>query len=302
MKHPIRLFFSPFRWIKRLLKNLWEEIVILRHFYCYEIRPCSMRKYAYLRACCHVMDKGLESDNWEPGHGLMLYKTAVKLRAELAEIYNKDNAFSWVDNVMSEYKKAQLERNQGTERMFQSNDFSFSKEELLVFEKIINTRTSCRNYKDIRINPKILESLVKSAIEAPVGCCRQTVRFFITQNEEKISLISKEISGMTCFSKIPCLAIVYVHSASYMMEDRKLQYIDASLAVENFVLAATAHNLGTTICNFTSSSKKERKVVSKVLDIDDQYSPVVVISLGYPSRIPRKPLRMNLSEFYKYCE
>lgn len=303
MRFFLKNLYDLVRWSKRLFINLWEETIIIKRFFLYEIKPGKMRKYAYLRACCHVIDKGLEADNWEPGHGSFIYNTAIKLRKDLAGEYTEDRAYLWINSVISEYEKAQNEKRvvKG-ERVKSSNDIIFSTEELLTFNKILKARTSCRNYIDKKIDIKVLVSLVESAIEAPVGCCRQTVRFFITQNKQDIDFISKHVSGMTCFSNIPCIAVVYVHSASYVMEDRRMQYVDASLAIENFVLAATANNLASTICNFTSSSTKDKKAVAEKLGASHELSPVVVISVGYPARIPRKPLRMDLTEFYNYRE
>lgn len=297
-----RLLSAPIRWSKRLIYNLWEEIIILKRFFIYEIKPGDMRKYAYLRACCHVIDKGLESENWEPGHGYSLYETAIKLKNDLSNNYKNDRAFLWINKVISEYERAQVDNCIDLKRRELSNDITFSADECSTLNKILKARVSCRNYLDKKIEIKVLESLVESAIEAPVGCCRQTVRFFITQNKQDIDFISKHVSGMTCFSNIPCLAVVYVHSASYVMEDRRMQYVDASLAIENFVLAATANNLASTICNFTSSSTKDKKAVAEKLGVSHELSPVVVITVGYPARIPRKPLRMDLTEFFKYRE
>lgn len=302
MRSIMKLLSAPIRWSKRIVYNLWEEAIILKQFSLYEIKPGDMRKYAYLRACCHVIDKGLESENWEPGHGYSLYETAIKLKKDLSDNYKNDRAFLWINKVISEYERAQVDNSIDLKRRELSNDITFSAEECSIFNRILKARTSCRNYIDKKIDVNVLESLVESAIEAPVGCCRQTVRFFITQNKQDIEFISKHVSGMTCFSNIPCLAVVYVHSASYVMEDRRMQYVDASLAIENFVLAATANNLASTICNFTSSSTKDKKAVAERLGASHELSPVVVISIGYPARIPRKPLRMDLTEFYNYRE
>ena len=281
---------------------LFEDYGIIRRFVYYEKHPNIMRKYAYLRACCHVMDKGMEVDNWEPGHGKSLYDAAIITRNQIKDVFEKDDAFKWVNSVINEYECAQksqhVNRNRCNETL--NSDISISEEEKKAFEKILKQRTSCRNFIKKDIPQDILENMVRLAIEAPVGCCRQTVRFYIIKDPDIIEKISEHVSGMTCFSTIPCIVMVYAFSAAYVVNDRRMQYIDASLAIENFVLAATAYNLGSTICNFSSAKKKDEQEVAKILHIDNTLSPVVAIALGYPSSVPRKPTRMNISHFVKY--
>lgn len=284
------------RWIHCLA----EDFKINNRFVKYELFPNPMRKYAYLRACCHVLDKGLEVKDWEPGHGNSLYESAIQTREKIKGIFREDDAFKWVNMVINEYEDAQTNK-----YVKRTNDINIQQDKILnndvdAFERIITRRTSCRNFLKKDVSKEILDKLVKAAIAAPVGCCRQTVRFFVIKNPLIIEDISKHVSGMTCFSNIQCIVMVYSFSAAYNIEDRRMQYIDASLAIENFVLAATAYNLGTTICNFSSAKAKDEKHVAQLLKIDNTLSPVVAIALGYPVSIPRKPERMNLAHFVKY--
>lgn len=298
MRRLIAKLFSLILLGKRWICCVLEDMCINSKFVKYEICPDPMRRYSYLRACCHVMDKGLEVDGWEPGHGKLLYEAAIQTRNKIESLYSDDNAFEWINDVIKEYELAQSSKIARSKKDIPQE--IISKDELDIFNKVLRKRVSCRNFIKKEIPQVILNNLVESAIEAPVGCCRQTVRFIITQNKEIIQHIVKHVSGMTCFSNIQCVAMVYAFSAAYTIEDRRMQYIDASLAVENFVLSAAAYNLGSTICNFSSEKSKDTKAIARLLNVDKNMSPVVAIALGYPSSFPRKPNRMNVSNFVKY--
>ena len=283
-------------WIKEFFSCFFDDLSTLRRFLKFQVENSDHRKFAYLRACCHVLDKGMEYEKFEPGHGHSVYETAKQLQAELSKKFAKDKSFLWINDVISEYEKSQksriLVRPSRVSKVYSDQDKN-------IIESFIKSRTSCRNYDGKMIDPNVINKIVELAIEAPIGCCRHTVRFYATQNPADIKYIQRHVSGMTCFSNIPCIVMVYVKSSAYYMRDRKMQYIDASLAVENFVLAAHAYNLGSTICNFSSSSSKDNKAIRNLLGIPYDESPVVAITIGHPISVPRKPLRMDISEYLK---
>lgn len=295
----MKRIFTRLKKLYVLIRFSIDDMKIIVSMYKYERENCDARKFAYLRACCHVLDKGLEADNFQVGHGKAVFKSAILYRDLLKSQYSNDPSFQWACNVIDEYEYAQKEGSVHRKVISTDRNVFVSDLERNTLIKILKSRTSCRNYQEKEIELKTLNDLVSLAIEAPVGCCRQTVRFYITQDSEIIKVIQKSVSGMTCFSHIPCVVLVYAKSSVYNVLDRRMQYIDCSLAVENFVLAAHAYNLGTTICNFSSASKTEEKAVSSVLKVPSDESPVVAITLGYPTKVPRKPIRMDINEFYK---
>lgn len=282
--------------IKEFFSCLFDDLTTLIRFLKFQVDNCDQRKFAFLRACCHVLDKGLESDKFEPGHGKGIYETAKQLQKELSDNFAGDKSFLWINDVISEYERSQ---ESGIVVRPHRLPKGFTNNEREMIESFLKTRTSCRNYDGEQVEPLVINKIVELAVEAPIGCCRHTVRFYATQNVTDISIIQKHVSGMTRFSNIPCIIMVYVKSSAYYIKDRKMQYIDASLAIENLVLAAHSYNLGTTICNFTSSTKKDYEAVRKIFNIPKDESPVVAITIGHPVSIPRKPDRMNISEYLK---
>lgn len=85
----------------------------------------------------------------------------------------------------------------------------------------------------------------------------------------------------------------------YNLVDKNLQYVDASLAAENFILAARLYGIYGTMCNFFHASIIEQKMVKENLDIAKTENIVMVIALGYPKTLPEKPIRCNVESFYK---
>jgi len=66
---------------------------------------------------------------------------------------------------------------------------------------------------------------------------------------------------------------------------------DASAAIENMMLAATALGLGT-----CWNSLFEKDVVKEMLNLPEDVEPFAILPLGYPLKIPKPPSRRPLEE------
>ena len=162
----------------------------------------------------------------------------------------------------------------------------------------IYARTSCRNFKPIKIPATVIRDITEIAIDAPNGCCRQTVRYHITQDDENIKKIAPCIAGLTNFSNIQCLVSVSAESSFYSLIDKNLQYVDASLSAENFILGASLYGVYGTMCNFFHATENQIKICKEILHIPDSETIVMFIAMGYPTEIPEKPTRRNVESFY----
>lgn len=70
-----------------------------------------------------------------------------------------------------------------------------------------------------------------------------------------------------------------------------VRIMDVGFAAENILLAA--HSLGLGGCAIASFNEG---CVSKVLNVPKNWKPMLIVSLGYPDKIPKAPHKKSLSE------
>ena len=110
------------------------------------------------------------------------------------------------------------------------------------------------------------------------------------------------IAGITNFTNIQGLVAVCAESSFYALKDKNLQYVDASLSAENFILAAGMYGIYGTMCDFFHASPKQVESCKKILSIKETENIVMFIALGYPVYIPEKPICRELDCFCKIVE
>ncbi len=253
-------------------------------------------KFSRLRMFCHMLDKGMNNIHFEKGHSLSVYNSAIKLRKQLISVYKNDSAFPWVDEIIERFEKAQID---GKPALESREPVVYSKQQIDEYTSFITNRTSCRNFQEKRIPSDVIEDIVKIAIDAPNGCCRQVVRYYITQDKEKIKQVIPHVAGITNFSNIQCLVCVAAETSYYELIDKNLQFVDASLSAENFILGASLFGIYGTMCNFFHATEHDKSICKQIFEVKDTEGIVMFIAMGYPISIPQKPLRRNVKVFYK---
>lgn len=252
--------------------------------------------FSRLRMFCHMLDKGMNNIHFEKGHSMSVYKSAISLRNQLSESYKNDSSFVWVNEIIERFEKAQ---ETGYPVLDSHTPPIYTQQQINEYTCFITNRTSCRNFLEKKIPTDVIKNIIKIAIDAPNGCCRQVVRYYITQNREKIQQTIPHIAGITNFSNIPCLVCVAAETSYYDLIDKNLQFVDASLSAENFILAASLYGVYGTMCNFFHANKTDVSICKKLYEVSETETIVMFISMGYPNEIPRKPERRDLHVFYK---
>lgn len=282
--------------IKVLFKMTLKDYAFnKRHLFLRQSRNPDM-DFAQLRIYCHMLDKAMNNPNFEKGHSQKIFEDAEILNIKLRTIYENDKAFIWTSNILEKFKKAQKT---GTPVLDNQQKYLYSSDEIQYLENFLKSRTSCRNFEKTKISKDILEKIVKLGVDAPTGCCRQSSRFYITQDDAKIKSLVKNVSGITNFTNIQCLVAVCVESSYYGLIDKNLQFVDASLSAENFILGARIYGIYGTMCNFFHASMKQINECKNTLKIKESENIVLFIVIGYPILIPEKPTRRNIQTFYK---
>lgn len=152
----------------------------------------------------------------------------------------------------------------------------------------IKGRRSVRSFLGQPVDRKILEQLVEAAIWAPSGGNAQTWHFVVVTNSEQLSRLRTVSPGML---GVPPATIV-------VCQDQKeakrkggplgafLAVVDAAMAAQNILLAAYDAGLGTcVIASFHTDA------VARILGLPEEMKPVLLISVGWPERIPSPPPR-----------
>lgn len=252
---------------------------------------------ALLRKNCHILDKGLHVVPFEKGHGETIYKEALLLRDRLLNTdKNVDPSFDWCKGVIASYEQAQY-TGCGSENIPFHNYGVVEKRQIYDF---LHSRVSCRIFNAKIIDDSIWNEVIELAADAPNGCCRQTSRIYVVSDKEIIKKLKPNIGGATGFSNgIPYLLCVTADVRPYACMDRMLPYVDASLFVENLVLACRANNIFTTILNFQHASNRERECVMRCLNIPSYERVILFIAAGYADLVPGKPRRMSVNQFRK---
>lgn len=288
-----RFIYCIYIILKQTLKDLrYNYKHVMSH-----AKETSEIKYSMLRVYCHMLDKGMNNIHFERGHSLGFYKKAVQLRDELIPIYGNDNCFLWVKDIINRFEKAQENGKPELENVVPSN--AYSEEKISEYRQILLNRTSCRNFIPKKIPSYVLEEIVKIAIDAPNGCCRQVVRYYVSQNEKVVNSAIPHIAGITNFSNVQCLVCVAAEFNYYDIIDKNLQYVDAALSAENFIIGATLYGVYGTMCNFFQATPKDVEICKQLFNVADTENIVLFIAIGYPISIPQKPARRSLDTFFK---
>jgi nitroreductase len=270
-------FYNDLLYAKSFLANYKDEEVI----------------FAKLRTQAHILDKGLHIIPFEKGHGVMIYHNCKELQNKITDSkILDDRAYKWVAGVIKDYENAQK-----TGIVSYNTDLpcQFTHDAKEQFYHVIKSRTSCRSFTNEVIDDGIWTEIVEIASDAPSGCCRQTARYYIESSQEKISLLIKNIAGATGFSgNIPYLICLTADIRAYDIKDKFLPYIDASLSVENFLLACTINNISSVCLNMQHASLAEQKNVKVILNIPKYEKIILFIAAGKPNVLPAKPARINV--------
>ena len=165
-----------------------------------------------------------------------------------------------------------------------------------IFE-VIKSRRSIRKYDDTKPVPKeLIEKVVDASRWAPSAGNNQPIEVVVVSDQKKREKMA-EISGYArCLKYSPIALVVCINlkRSEHMYGELGRKHYspqDASAAIENMMLAATALGLGT-----CWDSLFDKDIVKKMLNLPRDVEPFVILALGYPLKIPKPPPRRPLEE------
>lgn len=170
----------------------------------------------------------------------------------------------------------------------------------------ILTRRSIRKYKDQDVPQEILDTVLKCGIFAPSAINSQPWEVRVIQNPKMLAEISKRhidyLRTEKKEIKDPENHSVNYHAPVLILIARALNgtgtlptLLDCGLLVQNIMLAAHAHNLGTCplggIVPFLNHDSNADLIT--LFHIPSDYEIAITLALGYPDENPEAPIRYS---------
>lgn len=158
--------------------------------------------------------------------------------------------------------------------------------------KAIESRRSIRSYNSHEVEEDKLVRVLDSGRLSPSAKNLQERRFIVVRDAKKRQLLSEAARNQKFVAEAPIVIAACSVETKYIMSCGQLAYpIDTAIAVDHMTLAAVEEGLGT--CWIGAFDEKK---VKEILNIPDDVRVVSLLTLGYPSAIPRPTSRKNLNE------
>ena len=170
------------------------------------------------------------------------------------------------------------------------------------FLEIIRTRRSCRSYKPEQITDEQLNVVLEAGTYAPTSRGLQSPFIVAVQNEalkERLAKMNAEVMGVTTnpYYDAPTYVLVFVP------EDAPNGVQDASLVLENMMLAVHAQGLGSCWIHREREmfATEEGKELMRQWGLPEGLIGIGALSVGYPEGepSPAKPRKEGYARVIK---
>lgn len=164
------------------------------------------------------------------------------------------------------------------------------------FSDLIQKRYSVRAYQDRPVEEEKLQEVLEAARLAPTAANRQPFRILVLRTAGREAELQR-IYHRPWFVQPPLvLCICAIPAEGWVrMDDKVYTDVDAAIAMDHLVLAATNLGLGTCwIAAFDPAAARE------VLDLPAGVEPVAFTPLGYAADQPRPKQRRALADLVRY--
>jgi len=162
--------------------------------------------------------------------------------------------------------------------------------------KAIKARRSIRLFKDNPVDDELIEKILEAGIWAPSAGNLQAWVFIVVRNKRIKEALSEAALGQPWVRDAPVIIVACADrlrsSTRYGERGWELYSVqDATLAVGNMMLAATALGLGTVFIGAFNEN-----AVQKILRLPRHLRPICLLPVGWPAEAPNPPPRRPLSK------
>ncbi len=168
------------------------------------------------------------------------------------------------------------------------------------FFELIQKRQSIRAFRDLAIDPEMLEKILSAANLAPSAGNLQAYEIFVVQEAEQKNALVPACRDQDFVAEAPVVLIFCAHPSRtewrYHERGVKLYALqDATIACCFAMLAATELGLGTVWIGAFNDED-----VSKVLGLSPDLIPVAILPIGYPAETPPHRPRRQLEDLVHF--
>jgi nitroreductase len=163
--------------------------------------------------------------------------------------------------------------------------------------KAIETRRSVRSYLSKPIPPEVISRILEAGRLSPSAVNRQPWHFVVVTDQARRNKLAEGP-----YAKFLTESPVVIVGLADRVRAPKWHVVDATIALQDMVLAATEEGLGT--CWVGSFNEES---VRSLLEVPDTYSIVAMISLGYSKEkessvqtLPKAKNRRPMSEIASF--
>lgn len=156
---------------------------------------------------------------------------------------------------------------------------------IMDFLALAKKRYACRKYKNTKVEPEKLSTILDAARLAPTGANRQPQRLVVVQSAEgmqRLACCTRDFGAPLAI--LVCVDTDEAWTRKY--DDKQIGDIDASIVTDHMMLAASSVGLDTLwICMF------DPEAVRETFGLPAHVVPVNILLLGYGDGEPASPER-----------
>lgn len=159
----------------------------------------------------------------------------------------------------------------------------------------VKNRRSIRDFEKRDVPKQVVEKLIEAILWAPSAGNLQSRKFFFISDRKTKKKLAAAALGQQFLAEAALLIVGCTDSSisgKYGERGRYLYSVqDVACSIMNLMLVAFENGLGTVWVG----SFRENEVAG-ILDLPENLRPVVLVPVGYPSRIPKAPHRVSADE------
>jgi len=163
------------------------------------------------------------------------------------------------------------------------------------FFETIAARYSVRGYKPDPVPGELLDQVLEAARRAPTAANRQPFRLVVVETKGREDELAR-VYGRGWFTQAPLvIGVVAVPAEAWRrMDEKPYDEVDATIAMDHLILAATALGLGTCwIAAFDPAAARE------VFGLPGDVEPIAFTPLGWPDKAAANTDRRPLDDLVK---
>ncbi len=167
--------------------------------------------------------------------------------------------------------------------------------------KAVKERRSIRDFQKKEIPEALFDKLIDALVWAPSAGNLQSRKFYFIKNEKIKKKIAAAALNQNFIAEAPLVVVGCTDSRiSYKYGERGVYLYsiqDVTLSVMNMMLVAHENGLGSTCVGAFHEDE-----VFKILNMQINLRPVIIVPVGYPSKISYPPPRVSKKEAVEVIE